>query len=70
LGLLPFVLSVGAGSVDVIGFLWHGVFVAHITGKLILVAARVVAGTPTSRSPHRASLALSGPDWRAVSTRR
>jgi uncharacterized membrane protein YoaK (UPF0700 family) len=46
LGLLPFVLSLGAGSVDVIGFLWHGVFVAHITGNLILLAARVVAGAP------------------------
>ena len=43
---LPLVLSLVAGSVDVIGFLWHGVFVAHITGNLILVAARVVTGTP------------------------
>jgi hypothetical protein len=48
LGLLPFVLSVIAGSVYIIGFLWHGLFVAHITGNLILVAARVVAGTPVA----------------------
>lgn len=46
LRLLPLLLSVIGGSVDVIGFLWHGVFVAHITGNLIIVAARVVAGTP------------------------
>jgi len=46
LRLLPLLLSLIAGSVDVIGFLWHGTFVAHITGNLILVAARVVAGAP------------------------
>jgi len=46
LRLLPLQLSLIAGSADVVGFLWHGTFVAHITGNLILVAARVVAGTP------------------------
>jgi uncharacterized membrane protein YoaK (UPF0700 family) len=46
LRLVPLFLSLIAGCVDVIGFLWHGTFVAHITGNLILVAARVVAGTP------------------------
>lgn len=45
LRLLPLVLSLVAGSVDIIGFLWHGLFVAHITGNLALVAARVVAGS-------------------------
>jgi len=39
LKLLPLLLSLSAGCVDVIGFLWHGTFVAHITGNLILVAA-------------------------------
>lgn len=46
LRLLPLVLSVLAGSVDAIGFLWHGLFLAHITGNLVLVAAHLVAGTP------------------------
>jgi len=46
LRLLPLLLSLIAGCVDVIGFLWHGTFVAHITGNRILVAARVAAGTP------------------------
>jgi uncharacterized membrane protein YoaK (UPF0700 family) len=44
---LPFVLSAVAGSVDVIGFLaLHGLFTAHITGNLVVLAARVVAGKP------------------------
>jgi uncharacterized membrane protein YoaK (UPF0700 family) len=43
--LLPFVLSVTAGSVDVIGFLGlGGLFTAHITGNLVVLAAKVVAG--------------------------
>lgn len=46
LRLLPLLLSLIAGCVDVTGFMWHGTFVAHITGNLILVAARVVAGAP------------------------
>jgi len=43
--LLPFVLSVTAGSVDIIGFLGlGGLFVAHITGNLVILAAKLVAG--------------------------
>jgi Protein of unknown function (DUF1275) len=41
--LLPSVLSVIAGSVDVIGFLGlGGLFTAHITGNLAILAAHVV----------------------------
>jgi uncharacterized membrane protein YoaK (UPF0700 family) len=41
---LPFVLSVTAGSVDVIGFLGlGGLLTAHITGNLVILAARLVA---------------------------
>ena len=44
---LPLVLSVIAGSVDVIGFLGlGGLFTAHITGNLVVLAAKVVAGEP------------------------
>jgi uncharacterized membrane protein YoaK (UPF0700 family) len=43
--LLPGVLSVIAGSVDVISFLgMGGLFAAHITGNLVILAARVVTG--------------------------
>ena len=43
--LLPFVLSVIAGSVDVISFLGlGGLFTAHITGNLVILAAHVVSG--------------------------
>jgi uncharacterized membrane protein YoaK (UPF0700 family) len=43
--LLTFVLSVIAGSVDVIGFLGLGtLFIAHITGNLVILAARTAAG--------------------------
>jgi uncharacterized membrane protein YoaK (UPF0700 family) len=39
------VLSMTAGSVDVIGFLGlSGLFTAHITGNLVVLAARVVVG--------------------------
>ena len=42
--LLPFVLSVTAGCMDVIGFLGlGGLFTAHITGNLVVLAAKVVA---------------------------
>jgi uncharacterized membrane protein YoaK (UPF0700 family) len=42
---LPFVLSVVAGSVDVVGFLaLDGLFTAHITGNIVVIAARFVAG--------------------------
>jgi uncharacterized membrane protein YoaK (UPF0700 family) len=46
LKLLPTVLSVVAGSADVVSFLgFGGLFVAHITGNLVLLAAYVVTGT-------------------------
>src|ERR1700738_3360619 len=42
---LPFALSAVAGSVDVIGFLaLDGLFTAHITGNIVVIAARFVAG--------------------------
>src|SRR6202035_850675 len=45
---LPFVLSLIAGSTDIIGFLGlNGLFTAHITGNLVVLAAHVVAGDPT-----------------------
>ena len=45
LRLLPFVLSMIAGSTDVIGFLGlGGLFTAHITGNLVILAAHVVSG--------------------------
>lgn len=44
---LPFVLSVIAGATDIISVLGlHGLFAAHITGNLVLLAARIVAGAP------------------------
>src|SRR5258705_6406493 len=47
--LLIVVLSVIAGSVDVIGFLGLGaLFVAHITGNLVVLAARTAAGEQAS----------------------
>jgi uncharacterized membrane protein YoaK (UPF0700 family) len=43
--LLPAALSITAGSVDVIGFLGlGGLFTAHITGNLVVMAARIVTG--------------------------
>jgi uncharacterized membrane protein YoaK (UPF0700 family) len=43
--LLTGVLSLTAGSVDVIGFLGlGGLFTAHITGNLVILAAHVVTG--------------------------
>jgi len=43
--LLPGVLSVVAGSVDVISFLGlGGLFAAHITGNLVVLAAHVATG--------------------------
>ena len=42
---LPVVLSVVAGTVDVIAFLaLGGLFTAHITGNIVILAARFVAG--------------------------
>jgi uncharacterized membrane protein YoaK (UPF0700 family) len=47
--LLTFVLSVIAGSVDVIGFLGLGaLFIAHITGNLVVLAARTAIGEHAS----------------------
>jgi uncharacterized membrane protein YoaK (UPF0700 family) len=44
---LPLLLSLIAGSTDIIGFLGlHGLFTAHITGNLVVLAAHVVAGDP------------------------
>lgn len=43
--LLPTVLSTTAGAADVIGFLaLGGLFTAHITGNLVIVAAHYVTG--------------------------
>jgi uncharacterized membrane protein YoaK (UPF0700 family) len=43
--LLTGVLSLAAGSMDVIGFLGlGGLFTAHITGNLVVLAAHVVSG--------------------------
>src|SRR5438046_101529 len=43
--LLPTVLSTTAGAVDVIGFLaLGGLFTAHITGNVVIVAAHYVTG--------------------------
>jgi uncharacterized membrane protein YoaK (UPF0700 family) len=52
LTLLPTVLSVIAGSADVISFLGlGGLFVAHITGNLVILAAHVVTGTRVGIAP-------------------
>jgi uncharacterized membrane protein YoaK (UPF0700 family) len=47
--LLPVILSLTAGSVDVISFLGlGGLFNAHITGNLVILASRIVGN---SRAP-------------------
>ena len=46
--LLPLVLSMIAGSTDGIGFIGLGFFTAHITGNLVILAARLVAGENAS----------------------
>src|SRR6185369_4024409 len=48
--MLPSVLSMIAGSADVIGFLGlGGLFIAHITGNLMLVAGLEVVGLASLR---------------------
>jgi uncharacterized membrane protein YoaK (UPF0700 family) len=42
--LLPALLSMTAGAVDIIGFIAVGVFTAHITGNLVILAAHYVTG--------------------------
>ena len=60
--LLPGVLSVTAGSVDVISFLgFGGLFAAHITGNLVILAAHIVTGRAASLA-----LILSVPVFIAV----
>jgi uncharacterized membrane protein YoaK (UPF0700 family) len=50
--LLPTVLSVIAGSVDTIGFLsLDGLFTAHVTGNLVILAAHVVTGGEPQVAP-------------------
>jgi uncharacterized membrane protein YoaK (UPF0700 family) len=50
--LLPFVLSVTAGSLDVISFLGLGaLFTAHITGNLVFLVAHVVDGGTAPMAP-------------------
>src|SRR6266851_642799 len=44
--LLPALLSGVAGMVDVIGFLSFGLFTAHVTGNLVVIAALLVRGGP------------------------
>jgi len=57
LRVLPFVLSVIAGCTDVISFLGlGGLFTAHITGNLVILAAHVIGGEPA-----QAALMLSVP---------
>jgi len=47
--VLPFGLGLIAGSVDVISFLGlNGLFTAHITGNLVILAAHIVAGGQAS----------------------
>ena len=42
--VLPLILSMTAGAVDVIGFLALGVFTSHITGNLVILAAHYITG--------------------------
>ena len=45
---LPFILSVVAGSTDIIGFLaLNGLFTSHITGNIVVLAAHIVVGDRT-----------------------
>src|ERR1700736_6125708 len=49
--LLPAMLSGVAGMVDVIGFLTLGLFTAHVTGNLVVIAALLVRGGPPHIAP-------------------
>jgi uncharacterized membrane protein YoaK (UPF0700 family) len=50
--LLPTVLSIIAGSVDAIGFLGlGGLFTAHVTGNLVILAAHLVSGGAAPVAP-------------------
>ena len=49
--LLPALLSMTAGAVDVIGFLALGLFTAHITGNLVILAAHYITGRFGEISP-------------------
>jgi uncharacterized membrane protein YoaK (UPF0700 family) len=50
--LLPTVLSIIAGSVDAIGFLGlGGLFAAHVTGNLVILAAHLVRGSGAPVAP-------------------
>ena len=48
---LPFILSVIGGSTDTIGLLaLNGLFTAHVTGNIVIVAAHIIAGERTTLS--------------------
>src|SRR5258708_6700134 len=48
---LPLILSVIGGSTDIIGFLGlNGLFTAHVTGNIVLIAAHIIAGERTTLS--------------------
>lgn len=48
---LPFILSLIAGSTDIIGFLGlNGLFTAHVTGNIVIILAHIIAGEPTMLS--------------------
>src|SRR5882762_7685263 len=50
--LLPTLLSVIAGSVDTISFLGlGGLFTAHVTGNLVILAAHLVSGDEAPVAP-------------------
>src|SRR5258705_10473261 len=50
--MLPAVLSIIAGSVDAISFLGlGGLFTAHVTGNLVILAAHLVSGGEAPVAP-------------------